>query len=619
MMIFDLKYLLRKKANRDSCLMNYLHLRYTFLFIFLFLYQSTDAALSKLRCMWREDPATTMVIAWHQESGTDPLLHYDYHNGGNDPASYTYHQTADRVVKAKGMNNHFVRLKNLKPNTLYYFIISDSEGCSQRYSFKTTPDNSYEPLSIVAGGDSRNYRKARRNANKLVAKLHPHCVLFGGDMTGGDTAKEWLEWFDDWQYTIDDQGHMTPIVVTRGNHEYSNKTLVDLFDVPNDKLYYALSFGGDLLRVYTLNSLIASGGNQRKWLEKDLQAHSHMLWRFAQYHFAIRPHTRAKREQNGQLKNWATLFYDYGVKLVMESDAHVVKLTHPLRPSRGQGSDEGFIRDDLNGTTYIGEGCWGAPLRRNNDDKVWTKASGSFNQFKLLFVTMDGVEVRTIKTDNADMVSSNSLHNPFILPKGLDVWAPNGEPVLYIRKNTKVLATHTQHSTPQVYKQMLLRDNVVWCDDNGLCTIQWRTEHEYDDGATFEVQRSVNRQAFTTFALVEARASIGGINNYRIEDNRQWKAGEEWCYRLKHVSGNGNTIYYKLENEGTGTTEWSDYKKLHPNPETGLVKVKYKVKEASDVAISLLDDEQVELKKSFYKNKKTGNYSHSIDVSALPK
>ena len=61
-------------------------------------------------------------------------------------------------------------------------------------SFKTAPDNPYERLSIIAGGDSRNHRKARCKANFLVSKLRPHAVMFGGDMTGGDIERQWKVW-----------------------------------------------------------------------------------------------------------------------------------------------------------------------------------------------------------------------------------------------------------------------------------------------------------------------------------------------------------------------------------------------------------------------------------------
>ena len=39
----------------------------------------------------------------------------------------------------RGMNNHFVRLSSLEPDTAYYFVIEDSEGVSERYWVRTGP------------------------------------------------------------------------------------------------------------------------------------------------------------------------------------------------------------------------------------------------------------------------------------------------------------------------------------------------------------------------------------------------------------------------------------------------------------------------------------------------
>ncbi|MBK7869786.1 MAG: metallophosphoesterase [Saprospiraceae bacterium] len=104
-----------------------------------------------------------------------------------------------------------------------------------------------------------------------MSKLRPHFVLFNGDMTSDDSPAEWKKWLDDWQETIGSDGRLFPIVVARGNHEASNASLVEVFDVVNSGLVYALNFGGNLLRIYTLNSMIPSGGEQRDWLEADLQ------------------------------------------------------------------------------------------------------------------------------------------------------------------------------------------------------------------------------------------------------------------------------------------------------------------------------------------------------------
>ena len=162
-----------------------------------------------------------------------------------------------------------------------------------------------------------------------------------------------------------------------------------------------------------------------------------MTWKFAQYHFAIRPHTRAKREQNGQYKNWGLPFHEYGVNMVVESDAHTVKTTWPIRPTSEPGNQMGFIRDDQTGTVYVGEGCWGAPLRRNNDDKKWTRNSGSFNQFKWIFVSENNVEVRTVETNNADEVGNVDAYDVFTPPTNLKIWNPSNGPVLNIERKYK--------------------------------------------------------------------------------------------------------------------------------------------------------------------------------------
>ena len=197
--------------------------------------------------------------------------------------------------------------------------------------------------------------------------------------------------------------------------------------------YYATDIGG--VRVYTLNTESAIGGNQTTWLQQDLNAHSDAPWTFVQFHRPIRPHTSGKPEGTEQYRNWAQLFYDQGVDLVIDSDSHLIKSTWPIRPSTGSGSDEGFARDDVNGTVYIGEGGWGAPLRRADDLKTWTRDAASFNHFHWIFVERDRVQVRAINTSNAAEVGSVSEADPFTPPTGLQVWNPANGPVLEIARS----------------------------------------------------------------------------------------------------------------------------------------------------------------------------------------
>ncbi|WP_025739842.1 fibronectin type III domain-containing protein [Aquimarina pacifica] len=395
-----------------------------------------QASNDKYRLTLRGNPATSIVIGWNQISGNNPIVYFGTTDNGTDYLSYTNSKTPDRTVSYKGMTNTFARLTGLQPNTAYYFVIGDSEGVSQRYWFKTAPADKSR-LSFIAGGDSRNNRTPRQNANSLVAKLKPHAVMFGGDMTDDDTDSQWQIWFNDWQLTIASDNRMFPVIATRGNHEDSNNTIYNLFDTPSSSVYYAITFGDNLIRTYTLNTEISISGDQTTWLQNDLSTNAtSVTWKMAQYHKPMRPHVWYKSEGNTQYSNWAQLFYNNGVNLVVECDAHTVKTTWPLRPSTSSGNDEGFVRDDESGTVYVGEGCWGAPLRSNSDDKSWTRDSESFNQFKWIFVDEDKIEARTIKVDNAAQVGEVPNTDVFQIPSNLDIWVPSNGSVVTITKRT---------------------------------------------------------------------------------------------------------------------------------------------------------------------------------------
>ncbi len=405
-----------------------------FLFIFLFATSvQTHSKTGRYRLTLRDNPATSVVIGWEQLSGENPVVYYGDLDHNEDWEQYKWEEKPDRTVEYAEMETNFVRLNDLSPNTSYYFVIKDSEGISKRFWFRTAPIEPDSRLSFIAGGDSRNNPVPRRNANLLVSKLKPHAILFDGDMTVRGTPEQWQNWLDDWQYTISEDGRMYPVIVARGNHEPNNEMVYNLFDTPSKNIYYALTIGNDLLRVYTLNSEISIAGNQTEWLKKDLAENKNVRWRIAQYHKPMRPHTSRKKEGDMQYMNWAQLFYDEKVKLVVECDAHTVKTTWPIKPSTKDNSDEGFVRDNRNGTVYVGEGCWGAPLRPNDDTKTWTRDSGVFNQFKWIFIDKKRIEVRTIKTDNADVVSSVPNDSLFVIPRNLDIWNPDNGSVVEIR------------------------------------------------------------------------------------------------------------------------------------------------------------------------------------------
>lgn len=594
--------------------------------LFLTLLQvSLWAETARYRCMWREEPSTTMVIGWDQVSGYNAVLKYDVVDHGGNAKAYRYSAKPAAKISAKGMNNHFVRLTHLNPNTTYYFVIQDTEGVSKRLSFRTTPDNPNLRLSVIAGGDSRNHRKARITGNKIVSRLKPHFVMFGGDMTAGDTDKEWVEWLDDWQYTTSSDGRLTPIVVTRGNHEASNNSLVQIFDVATPQLYYALTFGGNLVRVYTLNTLIPSGGDQRMWLERDLAANQKVSWRIAQYHHTIRPHTRSKPERDELLLNWSTLFNKYKLRLVVESDAHVVKWTYPIKPSRAPGSQMGFIRDDVNGTVYVGEGCWGAPLRENNDDKTWTRNSGSFNQFKWIFIDRRKIEVRTVIIDGSSGVQEVNADNVFEMPRGLSLWNPSNGPVVTLLNDN---VSTSEPDPPMIAgPPMEIRECTAKQAGDDII-ISW-TVHNDALGMNYEVQRSIDGgNKFSTIA--DYRAKKTGTATYHCPDLSIAKkySLKDLKYRLSYKNKAGDQIWKEPQMQlnppspaiaGNGSD--SGLPPIIPLniSERGTVKVAYNLPRPGSVEVILMTPELREVSRLNFPGQSTGASSQTIDISRVPR
>lgn len=87
---------------------------------------------------------------------------------------------------------------------------------------------------------------------------------------------------------------------------------------------------------------------------------------------------------------------------------------------------------------FIGEGSWGAHPRPNNDDKPWTIASATFNQFKWLHVYPKSenseahIKIYTVITAEYDENEQLHLYNDdvkpldesdlFSIPEGLKIF-----------------------------------------------------------------------------------------------------------------------------------------------------------------------------------------------------
>lgn len=418
------------------------------------------AETARYRVVWSGDPSTTATIAWDQITGKDPVLYYGTKDGDEDPEKYDHSTPPTRnVPDYRGMNTMFVRLENLKPDQNYYFFIKDSEDESDQFWFRTAPDKP-KAFTCVVGGDTKSYGSALvagRESNMATGKLRPLFVIFNGDFNSGDgtSAARWQQWFDDWfLLTTTEDDRLIPIVPVHGNHEDGDKTVLhQLFDVPyhgedKENIYFDMAFGG-FFSFLALNSQIKAEGAQTEWLEENLKKYKDHTFLTAGYHKPFFPHTSGKKENPHLYDLWAKLFFDYGLDLSFDADSHISKMTFPLRPSDEDGSHDGFIRDDENGTMYLGEGSWGASPRSTDDLKPWTLRAGAFNQIKWLHVFPEEkgkparIDIRTVITakENEDGILIPYSHEidpldegeEFEIPKGINLFStePYGDVISF--------------------------------------------------------------------------------------------------------------------------------------------------------------------------------------------
>jgi len=429
--------------------------QFTLLVLVLLFAQEAFAQPKWVRATYRDDPSTTISLGWSGITGT---VHYDTIDNGTNYAAYAMSQTVDRTTSHKGNGHYFVRLTNLQPGKVYYFVIQHgATSVSSRYSFRTISDNSNEPISFISGGDSRKdlsflgigdppcwgngCRETRRDLNTIVAKTRPDFVAFTGDYIRNydvifvvDSEDDWQEWFDDWDYAIATDGRITPVIHSLGNHEDA-VDLDKLFDVSNTDIYYATNFGGNLFRLYTLNSEPSDACAdiiQKNWLINDLQQNNMPTntpyWKIAQYHQPMIPHAEYSARTD-MINCWAPEFLTYGVRLVCESHTHVMKTTYPLKyDAAATQSYNGLVRDDTLGAVFIGDGAWGAPPRTAyapipdvTQDVEQTSGFFFINvnkeriQIKSIVPFPDSMALVPVLTDNDQGT---------MLPAGVPLWRP---------------------------------------------------------------------------------------------------------------------------------------------------------------------------------------------------
>lgn len=360
------------------------------------------------RIMWTGDASTEATVSWTTaERGKEHYVHY-----GTDKMAFSYKKISHRSglhtlskndlkKKVKSAYFHHVKLTDLKPATRYYFYIESDGVKSRTFYFYTAPKDGSD-FSVIHGGDSRSGLLSRCKINKQIASIvekEPKVLAFahGGDYVVKGDWGHWRLWLSHHELTTANDGRILPIIPTRGNHD-GGPIYKEIFDIqPNKPDWHTTTLGKDVT-IVTLDTNVAGGGDQSKWLEKELKDYRPKTkWLLTQYHRPLYP---AVKKAPAHTQIFCPLFDKYNVDLACESDGHCIKRTVPIRDGK----------KDPTGVTYIGEGGLGVGQRKPKKD-LWYfdgGVTGSDHHIMVLGFNSEKLRIRTILL-NGEVYDDHSL------------------------------------------------------------------------------------------------------------------------------------------------------------------------------------------------------------------
>ncbi|HPO12821.1 MAG TPA: metallophosphoesterase family protein [Candidatus Hydrogenedentes bacterium] len=365
---------------------------------------------------YSDDPTTSIDINVFIERKVPKVtLFYDTESRKGEQAKYAqqmdlpYIQTMLEILDGRAC--YVAALKNLKPNTLYYFVVGDEKyGYTVERSFRTLPGGN-APLRFINGGDMGVSRRTEKLL-KLAGEQDPDFGIIGGDIPYSNgwlgEYKDWERWFKNWdKYMVGRDGRMIPIVTAVGNHEvnhYETDRLeikspdyLSLFGRQGSATYHSRRFSDDVV-FFVLDSghLAPQDGAQAEWLAQELEKYRDVKYKFACYHVPLYPTHRPYDGGGSELerKCWGPLFDKYCLTVSFEAHDHVFKRSKPLKGNQ-------VVE---NGTVYVGDGTFGVDPREVDPTPRWyNEKEGSYAHFWLVNVRPEGVALKAIDEDGNEV------------------------------------------------------------------------------------------------------------------------------------------------------------------------------------------------------------------------
>jgi len=361
-----------------------------------------------LYVQFESHPHREAVVSWATTlPGKKHVLYYDTKPRNGKTETYanqlkTIHSGAYTLQKdEKPMESyyHHAYLNNLKPSTRYYVTVeSDGERLGE-YSFITAPADD-RAVTLFIGGDSRlgndrvEENNARRRMNSVMRDLfekNPRIIALAhtADYTNVAHWSQLFYWLKDhFEKTTTSDKRLLPIFPSRGNHDM-DIGFEEMFWWPNrqNDFYYTANLNKNT-SIVVLNTEISINGDQRAWLEKELEnLRPKKRWLGAMYHRPAYPSVRAYEDGEGRRRAWVPLFEKYKLDLVSSGHDHSMKRTVPILE----------VKASANGIVYIGDGGLGVRPRDVDASRWYLKPPGIAKSVHNVHVVDYGAKQISIK------------------------------------------------------------------------------------------------------------------------------------------------------------------------------------------------------------------------------
>ncbi|MHA1846630.1 MAG: purple acid phosphatase family protein [Promethearchaeota archaeon] len=375
---------------------------------------------SGVRLGFLDNPSTSMAISWWTDSKkTDSQVYY-----GLDPANLNKKSTGSLQAVDSGYI-HVVELKDLSPDTTYFYKAGGGSGNSTIFNFTTAPSPRARGVHFVALGDTRSNRIRRRIVADMVLKngslnysTDVELVINTGDIvSSGDDQDLW----DSYSQDVQPLASHVPIMYVPGNHEIRglSSEYPKQFVEPkngNEGWYYSFNWGPVHFTAVDVEThdIPLVDAMDLHWLEEDLrraELDNSVVWKVVWFHEPMfvsfshdsRVDLRASLGAildkyhvdlvfNGHCHAYQRNYpVSHDMKINSTNDPYYINPQYPIHIVTGAGAvnEEGQTQDDLRNDPFQAQ--WHSSPYGNDGDKVFFPG----NHFLNINVTVD---VATNKT-----------------------------------------------------------------------------------------------------------------------------------------------------------------------------------------------------------------------------